>query len=80
MQVKWTQSLFSLIVLCCLGVSVHAQDDGSVLPFPPTPMDSVANPRLQDSTMKWPADPQRLPADCAKYPDRPDRRCWLWCC
>ena len=37
--------------------------DASVLPFPPTPMDSVAKPRLQDSTMKWPADPQRLPAD-----------------
>ena len=38
-----------------------AQD---ILPFPPTPMDaSVAKPRLQDSTMKWPEQPQRLPAD-----------------
>jgi arylsulfatase len=44
--------------------SAEVPDDGSVLPFPPTPMkDSVAKPRLQDSTMKWPADPQRLPKD-----------------
>jgi arylsulfatase len=43
---------------------LNAQDRvGSVLPFPPTPMDSVAKPRLQDSTMKWPQQPQRLPAD-----------------
>ena len=39
-------------------------NDGSVLPFPPTPMSaSVARPRLQDSTMKWPAEPKRLSAD-----------------
>ena len=39
-------------------------NDGSVLPFPPIPMkDSVAKPRLQDSKMKWPAEPKRLPAD-----------------
>jgi len=37
--------------------------DGSVLPFPPTPMAGVAKPRLQDSTPKWPAQPQRLPKD-----------------
>ncbi len=40
-----------------------AQEKGSVLPFPRTPMASVAKPRLQDSTMKWPESPQRLPAD-----------------
>ncbi len=37
--------------------------DGSVLPFPPQQMDSVVKPTLQDSTMKWPAEPQRLPDD-----------------
>ncbi len=45
----------------CLGQSTT--DDGSVLPFPPTPMESVVKPLLQDSTMKWPAEPQRLAAD-----------------
>ncbi len=38
-------------------------DDGSVLPFPPQPMESVTKPRLQDSTMKWPAAPKRVPTD-----------------
>ena len=37
--------------------------DGSVLPFPPEPMQSVAKPRLQDSTMKWPAPAEHLPKD-----------------
>jgi len=46
------------------GSAVAAQaDDGSVLPFPPVPMAGVAKPRLQDSTPKWPAQPQRLPKD-----------------
>lgn len=40
-----------------------APDDGSVLPFPPAPMAGKAAARLQDSTMQWPAEPQRLPAD-----------------
>ncbi len=40
-----------------------ASDDGSILPFPPTPMAGIAKPRLQDSTMKWPEQPQRLPKD-----------------
>ncbi|MDW5312495.1 arylsulfatase [Rhizobium sp. PL01] len=35
--------------------------DGSVLPFPAEPMKGVAQPRLQDSTMEWPAAAQRLP-------------------
>jgi arylsulfatase A-like enzyme len=38
-------------------------NDGSVLPFPPSPMAGVARPRLQDSIMKWPEIPQRLPKD-----------------
>ncbi|MCA9139198.1 MAG: hypothetical protein KDB00_20635 [Planctomycetales bacterium] len=37
--------------------------DGSVLPFPATPMASVAKPRLQDSTMRWPEQPKRLADD-----------------
>ena len=55
------------IALFCLPlalVAAEAPDDGSVLPFPPTPLtESVAKPRLQESTMKWSAEPQRLPAD-----------------
>jgi arylsulfatase A-like enzyme len=37
--------------------------DGSVLPFPPVPMAGESKARLQDSTMKWPEQPQRLPKD-----------------
>ena len=40
-----------------------AAEDGLVLPFPPLPMAGEAKPRLQDSTMKWPEAPQRLPKD-----------------
>lgn len=43
--------------------SCIAQQDGSVLPFPSLPMKGVTNPRLQDSTMKWPTAIQRLPKD-----------------
>lgn len=39
-----------------------APEDGSVLPFPPTPTASIAKPRLQDSVMKWRVEPNRLPA------------------
>ena len=38
-------------------------DDGSVLPFPPQPMAGEVEPRLQDSVMQWPQQPDRLPAD-----------------
>lgn len=37
--------------------------DGSVLPFPAPPMAGVTKQRMRDSIMKWPAAPQRLPAD-----------------
>jgi len=43
--------------------SANNVDDGSVLPFPLTPVASVTQPRLQDSKMKWGTDPQRLPKD-----------------
>ena len=56
-------SYWGLFVTVIFSAHLHAQDDGSVLPFPPQPMDSVVKPSLQDSTMKWPNQQQRLPAD-----------------
>lgn len=59
------ETSFSLI-LTLLGSLVSfgaTPDDGSVLPFPPSRMAWEAKPRLQDSTMKWPEEPKRLPAD-----------------
>ncbi|MGP4842997.1 arylsulfatase [Marinobacter sp. 1Y8] len=44
-------------------VLAETPDDGSVLPFPPEPMAGKTAARLQDSTMKWPEAPQRLPED-----------------
>jgi arylsulfatase A-like enzyme len=38
-------------------------DDGSILPFPPTPSASTAAPRLQDSLHKRRVEPSRLPKD-----------------
>ncbi len=55
---------FVVLLSCLLGSSVaFSQDDGSVLPFPPTPMKSVVKPRLQDTKMQWPEQPRRLPDD-----------------
>ncbi len=51
------------ILMIPLTATAAAPADGSVLPFPPTPMAGAAKPRLQDSTMKWPATPRRLPKD-----------------
>jgi arylsulfatase len=62
--------LFIFVILLLgytLGVAPtpaqSSPDDGSVLPFPPLPMAGAAKPRLQDSTMRWPEQPQRLPKD-----------------
>ena len=58
--------LWGLVILLPLGLASlgHAgENDGSVLPFPSPPMAGEARPRLQDSTMKWPEEPQRLPKD-----------------
>ncbi len=60
--------IHSLLILILLALTTAAvaetPNNGSVLPFPPTPMsDSVAKPRLQDSKMQWPQEPSRLPAD-----------------
>lgn len=58
-------NLTFLPALCCLTIiaSAATPNDGSVLPFPPEPMAGVTKQRLQDSTMKWPEQPQRLPKD-----------------
>ena len=41
----------------------QATADGTILPFPPTPSASVAGPTIQDSTMTWRKEPQRLKKD-----------------
>jgi arylsulfatase len=45
------------------GALAAAPDDGSVLPFPPTPSASVANRTLQESVHQRRTEPDRLPAD-----------------
>ncbi len=55
--------LIGSALLLMAGPSAAAPDDGSVLPFPPTPMAGVAKPRLQDAIMRWPETPQRLPQE-----------------
>jgi arylsulfatase len=66
-RMKRRASLLALpfaVVVACTQTGTRLADDGSVLPFPAEPMSSsVAEPRLQDSTMKWPEVPQRLPKD-----------------
>jgi arylsulfatase len=49
--------------LCCLTIAAFAAtpDDGSVLPFPPTPSASKAGPTLQESTHKRSVELGRLP-------------------
>lgn len=64
MRRSFTLSIAAWLFLCTTVASAQSvPNDGSVLPFPPTPMDSVVKPRLQDSTMKWPTPQQRLPED-----------------
>lgn len=58
---KATLLLASALVLAPPILAQTVPNDGSVLPFPPTPMASKVAPRLQDSTMAWPDEPQRLP-------------------
>ena len=55
-------NLSVLAALCGLTTAALAAtpDDGSVLPFPPTPSTSVAGPTVQESTMKWRGQPDRL--------------------
>ncbi|QDT70284.1 Arylsulfatase [Planctomycetes bacterium MalM25] len=57
--------VLSLLVACVWlpPSGAPASEEGRILPFAPTPMKSVVNPRLQDSTMEWPAPVSRLPDD-----------------
>jgi hypothetical protein len=59
-----------VFAMCIAAAVVQVQtafaarpDDGSILPFPPTPTASVAGATLQDSTMTWRQEPQRLKPD-----------------
>lgn len=64
MKRRFVFSLALLGIFASPASAADVPDDGSVLPFPPTPMsESVVKPRLQDSTMKWPTEPKRLPDD-----------------
>ena len=45
------------------SAATAASDDGSTLPFPPTPSASVAKPRLQDSTHHRRVEKEHLPKD-----------------
>lgn len=56
----------ALAVFLSIGPQLAAAaeaNDGSVLPFPPTPSASVAAPTLQDSTMVRRAEPNHLSKD-----------------
>jgi arylsulfatase A-like enzyme len=56
-------SFAAVVGLCTLAATAAAANDGSVLPFPPTPSASIAQPRLQDSVHKRRLEPDRLPKD-----------------
>lgn len=53
--------LLAAILLSGSAVQAAEPADGSVLPFPPTPSASVAEPTLQQSTMQRRVEPNRLP-------------------
>ena len=55
--------LVVLTLLLAATPAAAAPDDGSILPFPPTPSASVAGRTLQESTMEWRVEPNRLPVD-----------------
>ena len=62
MIAKLTQ--LALAFLCgFLASASEPADDGSVLPFPPTPSASKAGPTLQESTHHRRVEPDRLPKD-----------------
>lgn len=50
-----------LTLLLTLTVAAAVPNDGSVLPFPPTPSGSTAARTMQESTYKPLPQPQRLP-------------------
>ena len=54
-----------LALLCGFAIAAFAAtpNDGSVLPFPPTPPASKAGPTLQESVHKRRVEPDRPPKD-----------------
>jgi len=52
----------SLILVASVAFA-QTPDDGSVLPFPPTPSASIAAPSLAESTMKWRTPKRHLAKD-----------------
>ena len=64
----------ALFAAPALAQDAPVPSDGSVLPFPPTPMAGVAAPRLQDSTMIWPERAATAAGGRAQHPDRAPRR------
>lgn len=63
MRFKLISTLCFVFLFVVQSTTFAQPDDGSVLPFPPLASESLANPRLQDSKMKWPEPPSRLPAN-----------------
>ena len=57
MQHLLVSALFGLLASFA---NAATPDDGSILPFPPTPTASVAGPTIAQSTMKWRKEPERL--------------------
>ena len=58
-----TSFISALVLVIFQGAATAAPDDGSVLPFSPAPLASVAKPRLQDSTMHRRVEKDHLPKD-----------------
>jgi arylsulfatase len=56
-------AVFAACLLAATGGSAAAPDDGSVLPFPPTPSASVAAETLQQSKHQRRVETRRLPKD-----------------
>jgi arylsulfatase len=65
--IRFLEAVVSVVMLMSALVLTQASaatpDDGSVLPFPPTPTASVAGTTLQDSKMTWRKEPPRLKPD-----------------
>ncbi len=62
MRAKFTLLALAFLCVFCASAAEPA-DDGSVLPFPPTPSASKAGPTLQESTHHRRVEPDRLPKD-----------------
>jgi arylsulfatase len=56
----WLAASGRLTSILAQNNSAPKKPDGSVLPFPVTPSASAAGPTLQESTMKWRTEPERL--------------------